>query len=579
MKISLSPHTKNVHKQFADFFPSEIARPYLYLLSKRLAEGHICINLDEVKSEDFDELYIVSSNIQKDPMVSDGSITKPMILHNGYLYLHRYFKYESIIFNRINDLLSISDDLFQERLSMLEANKKLFRSVFPKNEDKETNWQKVAAITSFLQQFSIITGGPGTGKTTTVSKILQLLYSIDPELKVALAAPTGKAATRMAESIKNNANLDTSVEEIIPSTIHRLLGNIPNSIYFKHNRSNPLPFDLIIIDECSMIDVALFAKLLDAIGPRTRLILLGDKNQLASVEAGSLFGDLCSVPQKLNVFSKKMTDAIKDANEEILPKSDDESKIQLSDHIVELKKSFRFSDDEGIGKLSRIVIGQDLNAFENFIKEDHKTVKLDFDYDEEKFETFIGAFEDYIKEKDISEALKKFNRARVLCAVRGGIFGLYETNKKIEKILEKKGLIRRNYLFYEHRPIMITKNNYLLGLFNGDTGIIRKDENGELKAWFDIKGEPTSFSTSLISWEETAFSITIHKSQGSEFDKVLVLLPNYEVPILTKELIYTAITRSRERVLIQANKEVLKKAISQTVKRGSGIEERFKNNQ
>ena len=575
MKISLSPHTKNVHKQFADFFPSEIAKPYLYLLSKKLAEGHICLKMDEVKDEDFDELYTVSSNIQKDPMVSDGSTVQPIILHNGYLYLQRYFAYETVIVEKIIELLKRSEELFDQRLSVLEKNRDLIESIFPKNQQSAADWQMIASVIAFLQQFSIITGGPGTGKTTSVSKLLQLLFSIQPEMKVALAAPTGKAATRMAESLKTNQELQKYFEDLVPSTIHRLLGSIPNSIYFKYNHSNPLPYDLIIIDECSMIDVALFAKLLDAIGPETRLILLGDKNQLASVEAGSLFGDLCSIPPKLDLFSSKVRHAVQSITNSKIETETIEIVNPLSDHIVELKKSFRFSDEEGIGKLSRIVIEQNKNAFDKFITEKQIAVTLDFDYDESIFESFVLKFSDYINEKNIAKALKKLSIARVLCALREGKFGLYETNKRIEKILEKNGLIRRNHFYYENRPIMITKNNYFLGLFNGDTGIIRKDENGEIKAWFDIQGKIQSFAPSLISWEETAFCITIHKSQGSEFNDVLVLLPDWELPLLTKELIYTAITRAREHVWIQSNKSVFQTAMQQTVNRGSGIKERF----
>lgn len=575
--ISLPEKTGDPAMQFALYFKKEW-RPYFYLLWNRLQDGHICVPEEDFSSETVKDLFpdFNPNAIDTSEFISTGEIVKPVIRINEKFYLHRYFYYETLILDKIRELTAYDNP---QKIDLKEIS-----SVFgrPLVENGNPDWQQVAAIASFQNNFTIITGGPGTGKTTAIASILQLLLQNNPGKKVALAAPTGKAAARMAESLQEKANLFSEelgalVNRMEPSTIHRLLGSRKGSIQFKHNRQNPLNHDIIIVDESSMIDVALFAKLLDAIRPQTKLILLGDKNQLASVEAGSLFGDLCSVPRRLNVFSRffaKVLSSAEPAGGYFWPEVTDEPSM-LSDCIIELQKSYRFSSEAGIGKLSRIIINEDVKELREFLKNPDDVVKVDPDYRDDLFKDFILNFKNFIQEKDIGKALKKLNDCRVLCAVREGSFGLYELNRRIEFLLEKENLIHGDRKFYENRPVIITKNNYALNLFNGDTGIVRKNWQGELRVWFDINGILTDFSPSLISGEETCFAITIHKSQGSEFDRILVLLPDYDSQILSKELIYTAITRARKHVLLQADADVLIKAASRSVKRGSGLKERF----
>ena len=584
----------NVHQQFAEYFPSEKLRPYLYLLSKKMSEGHICIDLDEVDDADLDNLYFLPKVKPKyGDLVSDGSKKEPFILYNNRLYLQRYFNYESIIADSI--LQFIKNEADQQEATekhLREASvfiKNLFATPVPANVETQTNWQLVAAISAFLNQFTIITGGPGTGKTTTVAKILAILYSQNPKLKVALAAPTGKAAARMGESLKNatqNAQMNLSdeikngFETIVPSTIHRLLGYQPRSIYFKHDESNPLNYDVVIIDESSMIDVALFAKLFLALGPQTKVILLGDKDQLASVEAGSLFGDLCQAQEKLNIFPAERMAFI---NLFIENKSEQLPEIfvagsahPLAGHVIELQKSHRFSDEKGIGKFSKAIIQNKAEVIKEFFKNADEQVEIDPAYSEKIFNELIAGYRDFIEEKDITESLKKLNNLRVLCVVREGEQGLYTINKKIEQYLIKQNLIRITGDFYQNRPVMITSNNYELNLFNGDIGIVREDQNKELKVWFEDKGIPVPFSPSQIPNAETVFAMTIHKSQGSEFEKVLVVLPDMEnIPLLTRELLYTAVTRAKNKALVQGKETVILKAADSFVKRGSGIIQRF----
>jgi exodeoxyribonuclease V alpha subunit len=526
--------------------------------------------------------------------VKDGA-KRPFVLHNNRLYLQRYFNYETQILNRIKAFVEGEKGQAEKRIKELTAHTDFIKTLFSNTNFSESSipaenvdWQLVAAVSGVLNNFTIITGGPGTGKTTTVAKILAVLYTINPKLKVALAAPTGKAAVRMAESLNASAlDVNNDIKEkfqtMSPGTIHRLLKYVPDSPYFKHNKGNPVNYDVVIVDESSMIDVALFAKLLDAIGTETKLILLGDKDQLASVEAGSLFGELCKTQAGLEVLSAKRAELINSFitdNRRQIP-SDfilKERPHLLSEHVIELKRSHRFTSDKGIGKFSKAIIKNDVQALHEYVDNNSdEQILIDSKYDNEIFEQFVNGYEDYIKEPEIKKALQKLNRLRVLCAVREGEQGLYRLNTAIENSLRKKKLINKNSEYYENRPIIVTRNYYSLGLFNGDLGIIRPDENGVLKAWFeDSTNELKSVLPGYVAESETVFAMTIHKSQGSEYDKVLVVLPdNVNIPILTRELLYTAVTRAKSKVIVQASEEVILHTAERVVERASGIMERF----
>lgn len=587
----------DVHHQFSTFFKSKSLQPYAFLVSKKLSEGHICLHLNEIggEIENLPELYKtvigpVDSLLDEDMISSELGQKQPFILHNDRLYLQRYFNYETMILNRIMEFIHSEKNSELERVKALKMHRVLINKLFEPGKDNIpiTDWQLTAAISAVLNNFTIITGGPGTGKTTTVAKILAILFAVDGDLRVALAAPTGKAAARMAESLKS-ASINTGdtfnekFQSLEPSTIHRLLGFISDSSYFKYTKTNPLNYDVVIIDESSMIDVALFAKLLDAIGPQTRLILLGDKDQLASVEAGSLFGDLCQAQPELNLFTAGRAEFINSFIAEngrqigdVMMK--DDLSHPLFQHIVELKYSHRFASGEGIGRFSKAIIVNDDEIIKMFLVPDaDKQVVVDLDYAPKVFNDFILGYRNYVIEPDIKTAISKLNNLRILCAIREGEQGLYAMNRKVEKYLSDHHMITLSSEFYNHRPIIITSNNYALGLYNGDVGIIRPDDKGVLKAWFeDPEGNIKSVIPGLISNAETVFAMTIHKSQGSEFDKVLVVLPSGgNVSILTRELLYTGVTRAKTTVYLQGTGEVILQAASEQVKRASGISARF----
>lgn len=588
--------SKNAHLLFAKGFAEETLEPYLYLLSKKLHEGHVCLDLEKsLTRENFkkneEEVHYDSeflnpdSDFQQSQLIGTDELDyKPFIYHRNYLYLHRYFKYETEI------LKQISEFALQENtnLEKLKENHTEVREVLKEITSQKTNWQIAAVISATLNQFTIITGGPGTGKTFTIAILLKVLNKLQPNLKVALAAPTGKAANRMKESLSAIAKNDLNME---PKTIHRLLGYQKNSIYFKRNEDNPLEEDLVIIDESSMIDVALFAKLLKAINPATtRLILLGDRNQLASVEAGSLFGDLCLATDS-NVFSKKHAEIINGFIPD--PKNKiEEIHIQEQDHIlsgkiIELQESRRFTGDGGIGKFSKAIIENEVEKIKTFFDNSDAEIQIDQDYSSEILTDFAAGFEAYIKEENIESALNLLNDCRILCAVRNGKQGIYQMNTFVEKYLSEKGLIKKTSgeEFYENRPVIINSNNYELGLYNGDIGLVRTQKNSkgedECRVWFIIDDQLQSFSPGLINSCDTVFAMTIHKSQGSEFQKVLVVLPKKKKDhkaqsLLTRELLYTGVTRAVQKAIIQADENSILKCAERKVERGSGIIERLK---
>jgi exodeoxyribonuclease V alpha subunit len=586
--------TDDIHRQFAEYFDENAIWPYAYLLSQRLTEGNICISLDDMPSNlnttPYTNAVSAKDLLKFSNLVSkEGGITTPFILHNDRLYFQRYFKYETSIIQKLKSLIAAETTLIADRMEQLKTYLKLIQSLNANyninglTNKEQVDWQLVSVLQALLNNFSIITGGPGTGKTTTLAKLLIVLYELEPDAKVALAAPTGKASMRMFESLKSSTlpfsvETKSKIDKLKPSTIHGLLGYKKESVNFKYNAENPLPYNWVVVDEASMIDVPMFSKLLEALGDNCRIILLGDKDQLASVEAGSLLGDLCQTLPSLNIFSNKsatwINEFIEDSEKKIKPEFIGDQKQLLSGHIIELKFSHRFNSQGAIGKMSRAVIEGDTEKLTTLIENSAGTnVKIDHQYTPEILESFVEGYANYIQEVDIKTALKKLNERRVLVAVRQGSRGLYATNNFIELHLRKKGLLRPDGEFYEHKPIMVTRNMHDLGLLNGDTGIMRKDDKGNLKVWFeDGLGGIKSILPAYLNYYETAFAMTIHKSQGSEFDQVIVILPEgTSNALLTRELLYTGITRARTSITIQGEMDTIRHSVESCVQRISGI--------
>ena len=566
------------------------------LVSHYRGEGHICIDLSEFAETILEfqglESFICPSLdtwlnvIRTSPLVGEPGDYRPLILDGTRLYLCRYWDYEKKLADTLKNFAGSTYKPFDE-----SHLKESIERIFPRGEnDNETdvNWRKVAAFASFRTGLCVISGGPGTGKTYIIARILALLIEQNRErqLNIAMTAPTGKATTRLQEAIKKTKaglNCDQSVKNAIPdeaSTIHRLLGSIPNSPSFRFNAENPLPYDVVIIDEASMVDLALFSKLTQAIKPQSRLILLGDKDQLASVEAGSVLGDICDTGN-IHLFSPSFTEDYRRATgEEIGDGTSGAPVAAINDCIIQLMKSYRFGKTSGIHAVSLAVNagnGQqaiDLIRNSNFSDIHWKSLPRPDELTRHLKDWITEIYTAYMKTSDPLEALHLFNRSRILCVLREGPYGVHNLNVVVEHILQKSGLTNRSGRWYHGRPIMITRNDYNLRLFNGDIGITMTDHKrgGEPSVFFTgLDGSARSFPPLRLPEHETVYAMTVHKSQGSEFEEVLLVMSDRDTSVLTRELIYTAITRAKERILIWGKEDISLTAIKRRIRRSSGL--------
>jgi len=607
--------TNHVHNVFANYFNDESLAPYLFALSKRMQEGHVCLDLTQIPTDkEFWEEYkgekLKNTTIPANPALvgpSSGA-KKPFVLAHDKLYINRNYFYETQIIEKMKLLVETGKGQLKVRKNALEQQADFIKHLRSHDDhlaafspEEKPDWQLVAAIQGVVNNVTIVTGGPGTGKTTTVAKILALLNKMEPHLNVALSAPTGKAAVRMKESLQNTVKdprnkaleLEQMVNELDPKTIHRLLGAIHQSPFFKHNADNPLDYDVVIVDEASMIGVGLFAKLLSALKPTTRLIILGDSEQLASVDSGSLFGDLCTgLKHNENQFESNHLEFINILIAGDRQLGDDYTLNQrstiLDEHLVRLKKTYRYDQDSKMGQFTKAVIQGQAEVLNKILAINEDSLVLDESYEEAVFNNFIKGYRDFIEEPITEKALDKLNNCRVLCAVRQGDQGIYKINSRIESQLKshynnKAHNFQPTDGFYHNQPIMVAQNTPEINLFNGDVGIVRKDENGRLKAYFvnpkkeaDGKELMTINPTAIPAWE-TVFAMTIHKSQGSEFKEVLVVLPKKkENRILTRELLYTGVTRAKEKAIIQSSLDLIKSTTEKSVNRVSGVQDRIK---
>jgi len=595
------------------------------LVSSATGNGDICLDLGSVYEKQvmeeqnsempviFPKLDVWLEKLRKSPVVGNPGEFCPLILdENNRLYLYRYWEYEKILSESITR--RIKEDVKNIDATLL---KKSLKRLFPENSRSENsendiNWQKVASLTAATKRFCVISGGPGTGKTYTVAKILAILLeqAKGEKLRIFLCAPTGKAAAKLGESIKKTKeelNCSDTIKQAIPAetyTIHRMLKTIPGSPYFRYNSENLLPADVVIVDEASMVDLALMSKLISSIPMTTGLILMGDRDQLASVEAGSVLGDICDT-SGMQMFSREYAKTIEEiAGEKVEEKAGEKpgEKIDTSikayekgqglyDCIVVLKKSLRFKGKSKIMKLSQAVNKGDWKPILSILKNntglknnEGRGVKWEeFKASKDSYsiiaKRIIDGYMDYLKENDPLTALEQFNSFKLLCALKVGPYGAYSLNRLAEEVLKKEKLIKTDmsdeYPWYRGRPVLITKNDYSLGLFNGDMGITMpdpKEGDSNLYVFFpETSGEVKRYSPYRIKEHETAYAMTVHKSQGSEFDHVCLVFPDKDYPVLTRELVYTGITRARKSVLIWGSESVLKAAVSRRIKRTSGL--------
>lgn len=589
------------------------------LLTYASRQGHVAIDLDKFgpdvrlfqetawSSDSGPAIYGEAGwkdKIQQTKTVGGSETTEfPLVLEGSRLYLRKFWKYELELANAILARSRDSREHLDQLMKKLEPGnfeliQNLQSGLFPDNESRP-DLQKAASLTALYNSFTLITGGPGTGKTYTVLRLLALLielsghenfakpFSLKNPLRIAIAAPTGKAAARVRESVLEgleSPGLSDQVKSAIPTdtfTIHRLLKSIHNSPHFRHNRENPLPYDVVIVDEASMVDLALMYKLVSALRDECRLVLLGDKDQLASVEAGAVLGDICQTPLKsLNTVSPLFRNFADKCGIEYPDDMADEVP-PLHDSIVELTESRRFRKDSGIGQLADAVNRMDGRKTQQILSE-HNGDEL-FRNPEHNLRDVIQPFIDHyrrLSESDISpdEAFGWLRKRQILCAHKHGPEGSDYINREMEQVLRPKSGRFSKGEWFPGKVIMFTRNNYQLGLFNGDVGIaLYNAEHDRLEVYVERpageSGEKKyeALSPAQITECEPAWAITVHKSQGSEFDHILLVLPRRSSPVLTRELFYTALTRARNSFGLLADNSIIQQAVTRRVERSSGL--------
>lgn len=616
------------------------------LTSHQLGHGHVCLDLFEtLKAPDFalslppegdlsSGVMLLPSQLLEgldgahwchalaaSPLVAlavDGSAaaqSRPLVLSGKRLYLRRYWTYERRIDSALRQRLAVQEAVSADLPQRLNG---LFDQPPP---DGVVDWQKLACALATRGAFSIVTGGPGTGKTTTVVRLLALLQAPAVEqgtaLRIRLAAPTGKAAARLTESISQQVRslqVPDAVREKIPTevtTVHRLLGSRPGTRHFRHHAGNLLPLDVLVVDEASMIDLEMMANLLDALPPHARLVLLGDKDQLASVEAGAVLGDLCR-DAEAGWYSPDTRQWLENVSGETLAGSglqeDLDTSHPLAQQVVMLRYSRRFGEGSGIGQLARWVNQQnpeqarqllDAGSHDLFclhLKGEHDRAleRLVLDgqgSDAQGYRYYLNLLrttrpaaetprDDLLWTDWARQLLQAFDAFQLLCAVRKGPWGVEGLNQRITAALLKARLIDSDQQWYEGRPVLMTRNDYGLGLMNGDIGIALKLPESDggpqvLRVAFprnDGQGGVRFVLPSRLNDVETVYAMTVHKSQGSEFAHTALILPDALNPVLTKELIYTGITRAKDRFsLIETRGGVFEEAVRRKVKRLSGL--------
>lgn len=526
-------------------------------VGERILEGETCLDL--AQAGDGLDAHALRQALAASPVVGQATALGPypLVFADQRLYLARYFEYERTFNGVLRALNQPAGGIAPARLrAELDRH-------FPAGGPAQPDWQKVAAAAAILRRLCVISGGPGTGKTSTVVRILAILLTLDPALKVAIAAPTGKAAARVQESIRHQVaalRLPEAVAAAMPResyTLHRLLGLRPDKSRLKFDRDTRLPFDVVVVDEASMLDLALAAKLASALRDDARLILLGDKDQLSSVEAGAVYAGISSTRAISAGWAAQLASLTGQA---VAPTG--AADAPLADAVVWLEHSYRFGADSALGRLAQAVNAGDAAATSAVLRDSAPAVTWTESLPSpgalaeqlaQGYEPFVRAV---AEGRPAAEVFAAFERYRVLCSTRAGRYGSAQLGRLLTGILRQRLSQPEGNDWFVGRAVLVTANDYAMHLFNGDVGIVLPDATGRPLVHFQAGSEGIrAVSPMRMGNVEDATAITVHRSQGSEFGAVAVVLNPDVTRGLSRQLVYTAVTRAREGVRVLATAE------------------------
>jgi exodeoxyribonuclease V alpha subunit len=563
--------------------------------------GHVCVDLESVRrtasSETDAEVDVGALPWPDAPawvrVMADSPVVgtdRPLHLNGAQLYLNRLWVDECLVASDLtararNPVPDVHDGVLAEGLARL----------FRVDADPD-HLQPIAAAAAVRSAVSVIAGGPGTGKTTTVARVLALLGEQAratglPPPRCVLAAPTGKAGARLEEAVRSEA-IDLPIEDVTRArlldlrgtTIHRLLGfNPANRTRFRHSRENPLPYDVIVVDETSMVALSLMARLLEAIHPDARIVLVGDPEQLASVEAGAVLGDIVGPASHGLCMGETMRARIGEDTgyEPVSPRATLPHSV-IGDGIVVLRYVHRHGG--AIAAMARAVQRGDADAAIEVLTEKGTNVQwIDLEAGNVAMTEGWDAIERGAVESgravieaassgNAAEALLALNGFRLICAHRRGAEGVEGWTRQMENwLLQKVDGFSPGSGWYVGQPLIITENDYSLGLYNGDIGVVVSDRDDRMVAAFERAGEVVTVSPTRLAAVDTVYAMTVHKSQGSQFHTVVFMVPAEGSRLLTRELLYTAVTRAQEHLILVGSEGSIRAAIDRPIARASGL--------
>jgi exodeoxyribonuclease V alpha subunit len=576
---------------------NELLFHIIIAISWALRQGHTCLPLSELEKKRFwadAELqqsgYLFPAQERLNhclaPLAISSLDNNVIVYDEQAIYLRRYWQFEIEVAKGIQQRMvhTLLSSQAHDRVGTI------IKKLFDESHNEKVDWQQVAVANALGRKLSIISGGPGTGKTYTVTRVLLALQAVNSgTLTIKMAAPTGKAAQRLKESIASakqmlkQQEIDSALIQSIPeeaSTLHRLLGFRPQDLNLKYHADNPLPCDVLLIDEVSMIDLPMMARVLRALSDNSILILLGDANQLPSVETGSIMADIVDYPHPgYPAAAVRQIETL--SGQQVI-----ENNGSRYAHLTWLTHSRRFSGE--IAKLADEVISlkvqqswKRLLQFQQKRADFNQAADKQLTYlDETMFSTWlVAAVRHYGRKsnqaKTIKDAFDALAAFRILVPTRTGERGVEALNVITEKQLANDNPDIRPGAHYRGRPVMISENNYSMELFNGDVGLIWPNEQGKLSAWFQSDDQYRSFSVSRLPLHETVYAMTIHKTQGSEFNHVAVIMPEQENSLLSPELLYTGMTRAKQHLYIICSEAVWKSALTERTWRYSGLKQRL----